>query len=159
MGLQGLYQIGYVTRDIDRAIAVMSQGFGFSDFSRFDMPLVLQTPTGARDVELRVATAWAGMTQIELIEPVSGYVDVYAERLPVAMDDATPQFHHMAVRRESPDEIARDIAALGLAPAIETSGGGLYSTLVDTRAKLGHYLEFVWATPDAWRMVGWPGTA
>lgn len=158
MSLRGAYQVGYVTRDIDRAIELMSDGLDLTDFSRFDLPLHLQTPEGEKVASLRVATAWAGPTQIELIQPLSGHVDVYVAGLPEDPADPTPRFHHLAVRRESLEEMRCEVTGLGLPLVFETGGAGISSAFVDTRAKLGHHLELVCASPEGWQMLGWPGT-
>ena len=157
MSLKDVYQVGYVTHDIDRAIELMSDGLGLSNFSRFDLPLQLQTPDGEKIANVRVATAWVGATQIELIQPLSGHVDVYVAGLPDDPADPTPRFHHLAMRRESLADMQREIAALGMPLVFETGGAGINSAFVDTRAKLGHHLEFVSASSEGWQVLGWPG--
>lgn len=27
---------------------------------------------------------------------------------------------------------------------------------LDARESLGHYFEYVWASPEGWGMIGWP---
>lgn len=157
VSLQGVYQIGYVTRDIDRAIELLGSGLGLSDFARFDLPLPLRTPDGNKVAQVRVAVAWVGTTQIELIQPVSGHVELYEAGLPENPNDATPRFHHVAVRREDLDAMTREITELGQPLAFETGGAGIHTVFVDTRAKLGHHLEFVCASSEGWQMLGWPG--
>lgn len=44
MALRGIYQTGYVTRNIERAIPLVGAGFGLSEFSHFEGELALQTP-------------------------------------------------------------------------------------------------------------------
>ena len=156
MSLQGFYQTGYVTHDLERAIDLVDHGFGLSDFSHFDVELLLRTPAGEKTACLRVGTAWAGSLQIELIQPLSGYVGTYAAGLPADTDDATPRFHHVADRRECDDQMRRDITSLGLPVVFETDGAGIFSALVDARQRLGHYLEFVSASSQGWEMLGWP---
>ena len=156
MSLQGFYQIGYVTHDLERAIGLIDHGFGLSEFGHFEGELVLQGAFGERTVRLRVGTAWVGSHQIELIQPLSGYVGTYAAGLPADTDDATPRFHHVAVRRECDDQMRRDIISLGLPVVFETDGAGIFSALVDARQRLGHYLEFVSASSQGWEMLGWP---
>lgn len=156
MSLQGFYQLGYVTRDLERAIGLMGSGLGLSDFSHFDVEMLLQTREGAKAAVLRVGTAWAGPMQVELIQPLSGHVDAYVAGLPEDPDNPTPRFHHLAVRRESMEEMRRDVAALGLPVVFETDGAGISSIYVDARARIGHYLELVCATAEGWAMMGWP---
>jgi len=157
MSLQGFYQTGYVTRDLDRAIALLSDGFGFSAFTHFDVELELSTPGGQRTAAMRVGTAWAGAMQIELIQPLSGHVDAYVAGLPADESDPTPRLHHLAVRRDSLADTRRDVAALGLPVLFETTGNGVTSVFVDARSRIGHPLEFVCATPEGWTLLGWPG--
>lgn len=156
MSLKGLYQVGYVTHDIERAIGLVGRDFGLSGFGHFEVELELQTPDGPKMAAMRVGTAWAGATQVELIQPISGFVDAYVAGLPEDPADPTPRFHHVAMRRESAGETARDVAAMGLPLVFSTGGNGLESVFVDARARLGHYLEFVSATPEGWALVGWP---
>lgn len=156
MSLQGYYQNGYVTHDIERAIDLVSSQFGLGEFSRFDMQFPLVTPAGPKTVDLRVATAWVGKLQVELIEPVSGYTDYYLPSLPADRSDATPRFHHAAVRRDSEDDMRREAERLGLPVLYETGGAGITCLFVDTRAHLGHLLELVSASPETWDMLGWP---
>jgi len=156
MSLQGVFQAGYVTRDLERAIGLLDFGFELSDFSHFDVELLLRTPVGEKAAVVRVGTAWAGLMQIELIQPMSGFVDAYVAGLPEDVDDPTPRFHHLAVRRESVAEIERDVAMLGLPLVFETDGAGISSAFVDARRHLGHHLELVCATPEGWQMMGWP---
>lgn len=156
MSLQGFYQTGYVTHDLERAIDLVDHGFGLSEFGHFEGELVLQGAFGERTVRLRVGTAWVGSHQIELIQPLSGFIEVYATNLPADPDDPTPCLHHIAVRRDDVEEMRRELASLGLPILFETGGSGLTVVYVDTRDRLGHYLELVCMTPERWETMGWP---
>jgi hypothetical protein len=118
--------------------------------------MVSKTPTGEQTSGLRVATAWAGRLQIELIQPVSGYIDPYTPFLPDDPSDAVPRFHHLAVRREDPIAMRSEAQSMGLPFAFESEAAGLSCIFLDARARLGHYLEFVTATREGWQLVGWP---
>lgn len=156
MSLRGLYQVGYVTHDLERGIEAMSDNLGLSDFSHFDVELQLDTPDGTKSAHVRVGTAWAGNLQVELIQPVSGYIDVYAAGLPADNDDWTPCFHHVAVRRERDADMHEDVKRMALPVVFETAGNGIFSMFIDARRRLGHYIELVSASPEGWRMLGWP---
>jgi len=156
MSLKGFFQNAYVTRDLDRAIALCSPVMGIGGFVAMDYELVLRTPGGDKAVQLRVATGWLDAMQVELIQPVSGHVDPYAGGLPADPADFIPRFHHIAVRRDDPDALAREVAALGLPVLFETSGNGIASTFVDATSRIGHPIEFVCATPAGWDLLGWP---
>lgn len=156
MSLIGFFQNAYVTRDLDRAIALCGQAMGIGDFAAMDYELVLRADREDKPVRLRVATGWQGGMQVELIEPVSGFTDPYAGGLPADPDDFAPRFHHVAVRRDDPEALACEVEALGLPVIFETGGNGIISTFVDARSRIGHPIEFVCATPEGWRLLGWP---
>lgn len=156
MSLNGHYQNAYVTHDLDRAVELVGPSFGVSEFTMFDIEMTARTPEGEKLSQVRVGLGWAGMLQIELIQPVSGFIEPYLYALPADKADAVPRLHHVAVRRDSLDEMRREAAALGLPVAFESGGPGLDCLFVDARTRLGHYFEMVAATPDGWRMLGWP---
>lgn len=158
MSLVGHYQNAYVTHDLDRAIDLTRQSFGLGEFSAFDVDMASKTPYGEQTSRLRVATAWAGRFQIELIQPVSGYIDPYAPFLPGDRSDVVPRFHHLAVRRDDPVAMRKEALSMGLPFAFESEGAGISCIFVDARTHLGHYFEFVTATPEGWQLVGWPET-
>lgn len=157
MSLNGFFQNAYVTHDIERAVALCGPAMGIGDFAAMDHELVLRTPSGDKAVHLRVATGWKGMVQVELIQPVPGFVDPYAGGLPADPADCVPRWHHLAVRRDDPEALAQEIAALGLPIIFETGGNGIASTFVDATSRMGHAIEFVCATPEGWQLLGWPG--
>jgi hypothetical protein len=94
--------------------------------------------------------------QIELIQPVSGHIAPYAAGLPADPSDAAPRFHHVAVRRDDPDALAREVEALALPVIFRTGGNGISSVFVDATSRIGHPIEFVCATPEGWVLLGWP---
>jgi hypothetical protein len=49
-----------------------------------------------------------------------------------------------------------EIAKLHLPLAFEGEVPGLIFIYLDARETLGHYLEYVWASPAGWEMSGWP---
>lgn len=70
---------------------------------------------------MRAALAWAGSLQIELIEPVSGFVDLYLPYLPPDRSNPAPRLHHIAVRRDDLSAMREEIERLGLPLAFEGS--------------------------------------
>lgn len=159
MSLRGHYQNAYVTHDLDQAMELTGSAFGLGSFSAFDNEMVSLTPQGERSSRLRVATAWAGGVQIELIQPVSGYLDPYFPALPKGRTDPVPRLHHVAVRREDLAEMRDEAMALGLPLAFESEGAGINCIFLDARTRFGHFFEFVTATPEGWKLVGWPENA
>src|ERR1700759_5010469 len=104
MFLNGHFQNAYVTHDIDKAMQALTAHCGLRDYAVFEPDMVLKTPEGDKPSRVKAAFAWAGGLQIELIQPVSGFLDHYMPYMPAKKADCTPVFHHMAVRRESLDE-------------------------------------------------------
>ena len=100
MFLQGHYQNAYVTHDLDRAMALLTDRYGVGDYIVFEPDMQLKTPSGVKPSKVRAALAWAGGLQLELIQPVSGHLDHYLPFLPADRTDPSPRFHHMAVRRD-----------------------------------------------------------
>lgn len=156
MFLRGHYQNAYVTHDLKWAMDACSQRYGLENWTTFEVELDVATPAGPNKQATKVACVWDGALQLELIEPVSGYVDPFLPYLPQDKADRSLRLHHISLRRESPAEIAAEIEQLG-APLVCQGGiPDLGFTYLDTRDTLGHYLEYVWATPAGWAMVGWP---
>ena len=162
MFLKGHMQNAYVTHDIDKAVELVSDRYGVTEWQRLNPDMVVRTVTGDRPMVVRVASAWVGGLNLEIIEPVSGYVDHYATMLPADRHDPVPRFHHISLRRDDEAEMRREIAALGLPLAFEgpisirDAIPSLVFVYLDARASLGHYLEFTWKSPEAWQFVGWP---
>ena len=162
MYLRGHMQNAYVTHDLDKAMAIVSERFGVEKFDQFDPDMVVNTLTGQHPLTCRVASYWEGCLNIEIIEPVSGYVDHYVSMLPDDRSDAVPRFHHISLRRDDEAEMRREIARLGFPLAFEgpvsikSAIPSLVFVYLDGRSTLGHYVEFTWKSPEAWKFVGWP---
>lgn len=156
MHLKGHFQNAYITHDIEKAIAIVDRHYGKLDYIRIDPDMVLQTPQGEKASSVRVALGWIDTLQIELIQPVSGFVDHYSHVLPADKSNARLNFHHICVRREDLDAMQAEIDALGMPRAFEAGYPGGHFVYVDARETLGHYLEYAWATPESWAWQGWP---
>ena len=156
MFLNGHYQTAYVTHDLDAAMELLTRRYGVKDYIVFEPDMILKTPHGDKASSVRAALAWTGGLQIELIQPVSGYLDHYLPFLPADTSDPVPRFHHIAVRRDDLDAMREEIDRLGVPFAFEGSVPGLVFIYLDARESLGHFLEYLWATPEAWQMMGWP---
>jgi hypothetical protein len=150
------YQNAYITHDLDKAMQIVTDRYDVKDYITFEPDMVLKTPDGDRQASVRVALGWCGDVQIELIQPVSGWTDPYAVVLPADTSDVAPRFHHIAVRRDNLEEMRAEIARLGLPVVFEGEVPGLIFIYLDARESLGHFFEYVWATPEGWDMTGWP---
>lgn len=162
MFLTGHMQNAYVTHDLDKAMEIVGNQYGIEKFDRFDPDMTILTPKGIQPMANRVASYWAGGLNIEIIQPVSGYVDDYVAMLPADKTDAVPRFHHISLRRDDEAEMRAEIARLGLPLAFEgpisikDAIPSLIFIYLNGRASLGHYVEFTWKSAEAWKFVGWP---
>jgi hypothetical protein len=156
MFLSGHYQNAYVTHDLARTMDHLGARYGIEDYITFEPEMALTTPDGERMQKVKVAATWVGALQIELIEPVSGFIDPFLPYLPADKSDAVPRLHHISLRRESLDAIREESDRLGLPFVCEGGIPDLVFRYLDARDTLGHYLEYVWASPAGWAMVGWP---
>jgi len=151
------YQNAYVTHDLDKAVTLFERKFGLRDFLVFDpAEMTVRTPTGEQPYAARVATAWAGGLQLELIEPLSGYVDFYRGILPDDRSDYVPRFHHIALRRPTEDVMRREMAEAGFPLVMDGAVPGLTFAYVDARAEFGHYIELCTAIDAMWDYNRWP---
>jgi hypothetical protein len=156
MFMKNHFQNAYVTHDMDKAMAMIDDRFGKIDWIVFDPTMILETPSGPKESTVRAALGWNDGLQIELIQPVSGYLDHYLPALPADRNDPTPQFHHVAFRRDDEAAMRAEIEKLGFPLLFESSVPGLIFIYLDARETLGHAYEYIWATPEGWEMQGWP---
>jgi hypothetical protein len=144
--LANVWQYGYVTTDLDRALELLGERFGLehcitvdtagSSFTVGDEPA---------EWEARFAMGARGGPIVEVIEPVSGAVDFYRRFLPSDGSFAV-RFHHLAVFVETGDaeweRIRRILAAAGMGfDYTMVIPGRVRAGYIDTSAELGHLLE------------------
>lgn len=156
MFFRGHFQNAYVTHNLDKALEGIDQRFGKIDWIVFEPDMVLKTPMGDKESSVRAALGWHQGHQLEVIQPVKGYLDHYLPALPADKYDHTPRFHHIAVRRDDEAAMREEIAQLGLPLLFEGSVPGLVFIYLDARESLGHCFEYIWASPEGWKMQGWP---
>jgi Glyoxalase/Bleomycin resistance protein/Dioxygenase superfamily len=141
-----VWQFGYVTNDLDRAVTLMSERFGLEHCVKLHAGgatfLVGDEPA---EWDAKFAMGARGGTIIELIEPVAGHVEFYMRVLPPDGSFAV-RLHHIATFTESGDAEWERVRGI-------LSDSGLkidYTVLipdrvragyVDTTAELGHWLE------------------
>jgi hypothetical protein len=144
--LANVWQFGYVTTDLDRAIDFMAGSFGLthclplpSDTATF---LVGDTPA---PWEVKVAMGSRGGTIIELIEPVAGEIDFYTRVLPSNGEFAV-RLHHIATFIDNGEAAWERLVSILAASDLQVD----YTVLipnrvragyVDTTHLLGHWLE------------------
>ncbi|NGY03953.1 VOC family protein [Solimonas terrae] len=151
MLLENHYQNAYVTPDIEQALTIFRRRYGVADAKYFQAETEVWTPYGSGIAVNRIAFIWIGDLQYELIEPVSGPVDLYRDALPVR----GLRFHHVCMRSFDWDATLAEVERQGL-PVVYRGGtaSGLKFIYADARDTLGHYLEFT-SVPDAvWTAMG-----
>ena len=144
--LANVWQFGYVTNDLDRAVEFMSDRFGLEH--------CLKLPAGGAtflvgdepaEWDAKFAMGARGGKIVELIEPVAGHVDFYTRVLPPDGSFAV-RLHHIATFIDSGDEEWARVGGLLAASGLKVD----YTVLipnrvragyVDTTAELGHWLE------------------
>ncbi len=156
VSLSGHYQNGYVTHHLDSALALAEERYGLTGWSRFEAEVPVTTVDGETTMRLRLASTWAGGTNIEIVEPIGGADHHYRTLLPEDPDDPAPRLHHWALRRESLPAMRAELAASGLPLAFAGESPAMVFSYMDARASLGHYLEFVWKAEGGWDKIGWP---
>lgn len=145
------YQNAYITRDIDKAIQSFRDRANVTDVATFEGKVMLKTAAGTGEAVNKLAFIWIDDLQYELIQPVSGLVGIYADELP---DDDSMKFHHVAMRVDDWDTFRAKVDREGYTVAIEGGSDALKFLYIDARDFLGHYLEYVWATPERWAQMG-----
>lgn len=140
------FQLGYVVRDIDAAIAGLQKRMGAS---LVDVAHDLRDAAGQPRLIENLAHMAVPGAEIELIQPRAGWPSIYEDALPDCA--AGVGFHHVGFL--VPDLEAWD-AALGELAAMRTPivWQGAYPHVrfayIDTRRHAGHYSELVWRSPD-----------
>lgn len=137
-------QLAYVTDDIDAAVDWFTETLGTSRWH----VTYKSSLGGTVAVDGQPAEEWvvdaalvnAGATNLELIRPLSGAVDVYRD----AVRPGVPAtFHHLGVRVDDLDEATALVEANGRTwkQHGEMAGGIIRFGYLDLTAELGHHVE------------------
>jgi hypothetical protein len=145
------YQNAYVTRDIDKAVESFRARAGVSEARVFEASVEVQTPAGRGLAVSKLSFIWINNLQYELIQPVSGLVGIYRDALPA--DDAL-KFHHICMRVDNWQEFRARVGHQPFPVVLEGGSEHLRFLYLDTRDFIGHYLEYVWMTPERWSQLG-----
>ncbi len=147
------YQNAYVTRDIAKGVETFRQWTSPRLVIDTEVDVHLWTPHGEGSGRQRLAFIWVDDFNYELIEPISGDVlKVFDDALP---EDDSLQFHHVCHRVDDWNMAMAYLETLPF-PVVLRGGapGMLQFCYIDTRPWLGHYSEFVWASPERWAQLG-----
>ncbi len=145
--LSGFFQISYVTKDLEAGMRLLAAIHGIERFRvKHDVPSL----PGMPKMVLHMAHVFVDATQIELIQPAGGHDSLYRDFCAEAA--GALRHHHFglwvddAAEYESlPAVLAGRNIPLVFNSSIPGVGGAIYA---DTRATLGHYLEYVHLATD-----------
>ena len=155
MYLNGFFQNAYVTRNLDHAVATATQLHGINDWVYFSPEMEVYTALDGRGMcHVKVALAWIGSLQIELIEPVSGNLRHYLEYLPADPTDNSPRLHHICMRVPDWEKARAEVDAMKWPVAYEGGVEGCTFVYLDARESLGHYVEYMWMSDELWAYSG-----
>lgn len=138
-----LVHAAYVTHDLEFGKRRLAAMFGVKECMIYP-ELDIGVPGGTAKIGFAVAVSH-GM-QLEVIQPLGDMDGVYRQALPD--DPADIVFHHFASKVESEDEWQMVLdAAQNHGFEVVVDGGQEFGSryiYLDTRAQLGHMLEFIW---------------
>lgn len=145
------FQNAYICDDIEEAIALF-RARGHDHSGRIiDTTQPVTTPQGEVKMVNRLAFAWVGDMQYELIQPVSDPLGLYAN---APANGGPLRFHHSCTRVADWDDFRARAARQDLPIAMEgASGDRLKFLYLDARAAIGHYLEYTWMTDSQWEAM------
>jgi hypothetical protein len=143
-----LYQMAYVTTDLDRAMEVFRTRHGIPAFK--DLGAVSLARDDGGTAHIRFAICFVGPVQLEIIEPRGGDDALYRHVLPAAGFGLS--FHHIACKVASEaaldtlkGDLQRDGHTIAMSGGVPGAARFFY---VDARATLGHYIEYLFLSPD-----------
>jgi hypothetical protein len=157
--MRNFLQIGYVTDDIDAAASHLESTFGTIECVKsFRSSLGQGNPSAspgsfvvvdgvtAEEWLIDVALVNAGATNLEIIRPVGGAVDLYRG----AIRPGVPAtFHHLGFRIDDFDAASEAVAASGMTWKQFGRSGDIRFGYLDATATLGHFIEVMELGPQS----------
>lgn len=139
----GLYQMGFVTDDLDAAQERLGKRFGIQRYR------VKRDP-----VRMSTAHAYAGDMMVEIIMPGPEAPAVYHEDVPSGGRVRLHHLGHLVPDMETWREIEAVIAREGWDTPLKGTAfeGSLHFVYVDAREDLGYYQEYVHLTGPSLRL-------
>lgn len=137
----GFWKLAYVTRDRDRAIERLRADVGIEQFQAHEPTFGVEMADGrVGAATTRVAFSIGRPTTIEVIEPVEGLVDCYADALRGA-NGTELVFHHVGLMVDDLDALTQAAAAKELHPAVKSAPGDAMRWIFYALPQLDHYVE------------------
>lgn len=134
-----IFQLGYVTEDIEAAARYFAEHFGMERFH------FVRGQEGNRNGERRISLAYLKDMMIELIEPGDKPEALYKEALKRGNGGIALHHHGYLVEDDATwDAVEQAIEARGIPITRQGSAGThLDYIYVDTTASLGHHIEYI----------------
>jgi hypothetical protein len=149
-----LFQMSYITRDIEAAVEHARTELGIDNFHVSEAVAEVMSEGRVQELVLNAAIANIGRHQFEILQPISGPIHFYLDE--VDLDSHILNFHHVAIAvtggydnwQKLLDEVhtSGDPFAFSF-PAEPSPDDQLAFCYVDTRKRLGHYTEYMWWAP------------
>jgi hypothetical protein len=143
-------QLAYVTDDIDAATAYFESSLGTvqceTHYASALKGVVTVDGELAEEWVIDVALVNAGPTNLEIIKPVSGAVDLYR---PAIRSGLPATFHHVGFRISDFDEATAILTASGKSWKQYGETSGIRFGYFDMTAELGHFVEVMELDPAA----------
>jgi Glyoxalase/Bleomycin resistance protein/Dioxygenase superfamily len=156
--MRNFLQIGYVTDDIDAAASYLESTFGTiecvkhfrSSLGRANSraapgSFVVVDGVTAEEWLIDVALVNAGATNLEIIRPVDGAVDLYRRAIRPGVPATV---HHLGFRVDDFDAASEAVAASGLSWKQFGRSGDVRFGYLDATATLGHFIEVMELGPQ-----------
>lgn len=141
--LARLFQVAYVTTDLDEALPRIRATTAVRDFATLEMSPVIEYRGCKVSLSARAALAWTGNTMIEVIEPRGDEMAVWRHGL--GGDGFRMAFHHLGVFVDDYEAARDEVLLAGHSIAVEGEIPGMARFLyLDHTATLGHFVEHVW---------------
>ena len=146
-----LFQMSYITRDLEAAMAHAKQELNVEGFHTTEAEVEVLSYGKLRPLKLRAAYTNIGRRQFELIQPISGAIEIYTDH--VDLSKHLLNFHHVAIAIRGGQEnwlaLVEEVKASGdefafLAPPEPSEDDKVCFGYVDTRKRLGHFTEYLW---------------
>jgi hypothetical protein len=151
---QGFWKFAYVTTDRSRAIEQFKSELGIEEFETFDRSFEIVTGDGQRgNVRTNIAFSVGRHNTVELIEPVDGLIDLWADPLRDAQGFAVA-FHHVGLLVDDLQAMRRAAAIKGMHPVVGSVPESNSPWVFYLPPLLGYYVEHMEAAPRAQWLAG-----
>lgn len=144
--LANVWQLGYVTTDLERAVAQLTDRHGLEHVVRVPSAGAQFFKAGQpAPFEAKFAMGARGGLVVELIEPVAGEVGFYRDALPADGSFAV-RLHHLAMFIPTGEQEWERLGGVLADAGLQVDytfliPGRVRAGYVDTRAELGHFIE------------------